>query len=85
MDPSCYNPQGQIVGGGWQGMSIKDILEKVDLFNFGSLGDEDNGKKKDKTNEGPITPDLKVCVFVHVILLLAETIKTFKIDFYSPI
>merc|ERR1711997_137003 len=60
MEPSCYNPQGQLVGGGWQGMSIKDILEKVDLFNFGSLGDEENGKKKDKTNEGPMTPDLKL-------------------------
>ena len=75
MEPSCYNPQGQLVGGGWQGMSIKDILEKVDLFNFGSLGDEENGKKKDKANEGPMTPDLKVCAIVYVNLSLVETIK----------
>ena len=41
-------------------MSIKDILEKVDLFNFTSLGDEENGKRKDRTNEAPMIPDLKV-------------------------
>jgi len=58
--PACYTPQGQPVGGGWQGMSIRDILEKVDLFNFASLGDEGNGKKKDKTNEAPMIPDLKL-------------------------
>ena len=33
--PSGYTPQGHPPGG-WQGMSIKDILEKVDLFNFTS-------------------------------------------------
>ena len=57
--PSGYTPQGQPPGG-WQGMSIKDILEKVDLFNFTSLGDEENGKRKDRTNEAPMIPDLKV-------------------------
>lgn len=31
----------------WQGMTIKDILEKVDLFNITSLGDDDYQKEKD--------------------------------------
>jgi len=57
--PSGYTPQGHPPGG-WQGMSIKDILEKVDLFNFTSMGDEENGKKKEKTNEAPMIPDLKL-------------------------
>ena len=56
-------------GNGWQGMSIKDILEKVDLFNFTTLVDdgEDTKKQKDNTNntnltdkESPLIPDLKV-------------------------
>jgi len=57
--PSGYTPQGQPPGG-WQGMSIKDILEKVDLFNFTSLGDEENAKRKEKANEAPMIPDLKL-------------------------
>lgn len=32
---------------GWQGMTIKDILEKVDLFNITSLVDDDHQKFKD--------------------------------------
>lgn len=32
---------------GWQGMTIKDILEKVDLFNITSLCDDDYQKEKD--------------------------------------
>ena len=32
---------------GWQGMTIKDILEKVDLFNITSLVDDDQQKFKD--------------------------------------
>ena len=31
----------------WQGMTIKDILEKVDLFNITSLVDDDYQKEKD--------------------------------------
>merc|ERR1711997_830528 len=31
---------------GWQGMTIKDILDKVDLFNFTMLSDEDEEKLK---------------------------------------
>jgi hypothetical protein len=31
---------------GWQGMTIKEILEKVDLFNISALVDEEK-----KTNE----------------------------------
>ena len=40
-------------GVGWQGMTIKDILEKVDLFNLTTFqeGDDDIKKLKDiKTN-----------------------------------
>ena len=33
-------------GVGWQGMTIKDILDKVDLFNFTMLSDEDEEKLK---------------------------------------
>merc|ERR1712018_299527 len=32
---------------GWNGMTIKDILEKVDLFNITSLVDDDYQKVKD--------------------------------------
>jgi len=51
---------GGITGGGaggiWQGMTIKDILEKVDLFNITTLdeNDEEIGKQK-----GDIKPDIK--------------------------
>jgi len=47
-------------GGGWQGMSIKDILEKVDLFNFTTLVDDDAQKKKDTKEYPKIIPDLKI-------------------------
>ena len=83
--PAGYTPQGQPVGGGWQGMSIRDILEKVDLFNFASLGDEGNGKKKDKTNEAPMIPDLKVCVNVLCYLFTSRNLKTFKVTCYTTI
>jgi len=32
---------------GWNGMTIKDILEKVDLFNFTMISDEKEQKKKE--------------------------------------
>ena len=44
---------------GWQGMTIKDILEKVDLFNITTLVDDDEQKLKD-TKTSVMTPDLKV-------------------------
>ena len=47
-------------GGNWQGMSIKDILEKVDLFNFSSLADDEGQKKKEAIEYPTIKPDLKV-------------------------
>ena len=47
-------------GGGWQGMSIKDILEKVDLFNFPTLVDDDGQKRKDIKEYPTMIPDLKV-------------------------
>jgi len=47
-------------GGCWQGMSIKDILEKVDLFNFTSLADDDGQKKSDRKEYPTMTPDLKI-------------------------
>ena len=50
-------------GGSWQGMSIKDILEKVDLFNFTSLNDDDGQKKNDRKEYPTMIPDLKVCNF----------------------
>ena len=41
-------------GVGWQGMTIKDILEKVDLFNLTSFpdnnGDDDKKLKDIKSN-----------------------------------
>jgi len=39
---------------GWQGMTIKDILEKVDLFNFTMLSDEEKEAKLAKEE----SPDL---------------------------
>ena len=49
----------------WQGMSIKDILEKVDLFNFTTLVDDDGQKKKDTKEYPTMIPDLKV---IHVMI-----------------
>ena len=56
MDILAGEPQTDVpVGGnntqtdsatGWQGMTIKDILDKVDLFNFTMLSDEDEEKLK---------------------------------------
>jgi len=43
---------------GWQGMTIKDILEKVDLFNITSLINDDNQKLKD-TKSSIMVPDTK--------------------------
>jgi len=45
-------------GGIWQGMTIKDILEKVDLFNITTL-DEDDDIDKHKAD---IKPDIKPSV-----------------------
>lgn len=62
--------------GGWQGMSIKDILEKVDLFNFTTLSDDED-KKKDVTKESPMIPDFK--------LIKAENnMSTMKSAFLGP-
>ena len=47
-------------GGGWQGMSIKDILEKVDLFNFSPFVGDDGQKGKDAKEYPTMKPDLKV-------------------------
>ena len=57
-------------GVGWQGMTIKDILEKVDLFNLTTFSentnDEDVKKLKDiKTNL--TTPDVNWMVFINFI------------------
>jgi len=62
--PQCQVPLGTSTttqpGGvsGWQGMTIKDILEKVDLFNITSLINDDNQKLKD-TKSSLIIPDGK--------------------------
>ena len=46
---------------GWNGMTIKDILEKVDLFNITSLVDDDYQKVKD--TKPPFTmSDTKVII-----------------------
>jgi len=42
---------------GWQGMTIKEILEKVDLFNISTLADED---KKPSETQRP-----KVCFILN--------------------
>ena len=55
--------QGHVAN--WQGMSIKDILEKVDLFNFTTLVDDDGQKKKDTKEYPAMIPDLKV---IHVMI-----------------
>ena len=57
-------------GVGWQGMTIKDILEKVDLFNLTTFSentnDEDVKKLKDiKTNL--TMPDINGMVFINFI------------------
>ena len=57
-------------GVGWQGMTIKDILEKVDLFNLTtfseSTNDEDVKKLKDiKTNL--TMSDVNGMVFINFI------------------
>ena len=57
-------------GVGWQGMTIKDILEKVDLFNLTTFSentnDEDVKKLKDiKTNL--TMPDVNWMVFINLI------------------
>ena len=57
-------------GVGWQGMTIKDILEKVDLFNLTTFSentnDEDVKKLKDiKTNL--TMPDVNGMVFINFI------------------
>ena len=43
----------------WPGMTINDILEKLDLSNFTTVVEEDDQKLKD-TKEYPIVTDLKV-------------------------
>jgi len=49
--PQVNVPVGNTLAGGavsgWQGMTIKDILEKVDLFNITTLVDDDEKKLKD--------------------------------------
>lgn len=53
---------GGVTGGGvgsggiWQGMTIKDILEKVDLFNITTLDEDDEEIGKQKAD---IKPDIK--------------------------
>ena len=45
--------------GGWNGMSIKEILEKVDLFNITNLvGDDDQKLKEAKASL--LMPNIKV-------------------------
>ena len=43
----------------WQGKSIKDILEEVDLFNLITSGDEDEPKLKN-TDTSFIITEIKV-------------------------
>ena len=54
-------------GVGWQGMTIKDILEKVDLFNLTSFPGESNDEdvKKFKDIKSNLTmPDVNYMVGV---------------------
>ena len=54
-DPNSINDEpventskGESTGGsGWNGMTIKDILEKVDLFNFAMISHEEDKKEKE--------------------------------------
>lgn len=48
------------ISSGWQGMTIKDILEKVDLFNFTMLSDEEKDAKKEKEQSPDITETVVV-------------------------
>jgi len=78
MDVPVGNGGQGPTSGGWQGMSIKDILERVDLFNFTTLV-EDEDKKKETTppKESPLIPDLK--------LIKAEpSMSTMKSAFLGP-
>jgi len=45
---------------GWQGMTIKDILEKVDLFNFTMLSEEEKEAKLAKEESPDITDSMVV-------------------------
>ena len=37
---------------GWQGLTIKEILEKVDLFNIATMSEDEKSEKNDKKNSG---------------------------------
>ena len=50
---------------GWQGMTIKDILEKVDLFNFTMLSEEEKEAKLAK-EESPDYTESTVSKFIMV-------------------
>ncbi len=51
---------GNITGtSGWQGLKLKDILEKVDLFNFTMLTEDKEGHLKE-TEEFPEETNSKV-------------------------
>ena len=58
-------------GVGWQGMTIKDILEKVDLFNLTSFPGESNDEdvKKFKDIKSNLTmPDVNCMVGVLILI-----------------
>lgn len=52
---------------GWQGMTIKDILEKVDLFNFTMLSEEEKEAKLAK-EESPDYTESTVSKFKMIVL-----------------
>ena len=53
---------------GWQGMTIKDILEKVDLFNFTMLSDEEKEAKLAKEESPDLTDSMvSACQIMEII------------------
>ena len=64
---------GTAINSGWQGMTLKDILENVDLFNFTMLTEEDEDKIKE-TKASLTDTDSKVR---HYEIFSSETFHIF--------
>ena len=60
------NPESHMPG--WQGLTIKEILEKVDLFNISTLVEEEK-----KSIAGDDTDDVKVCLVLMLIFFIYES------------
>ena len=62
---------------GWQGMTIKDILEKVDLFNFTMLSEEEKEAKLAKEE----SPDYTESTVSKVIVIESDILICLLLEF----